>query len=91
MMNNSDESPTTTATTTTTTKTMMMIRLRVEGMMCQRNCGSTVENALRAVPGVIDAGACFASQSAWAQVQVTTSNPNNSNNNTTPISPPTPP
>ena len=54
--------------------TTITIRLRVEGMMCQRNCGSTVENALRAVPGVIQAGACFASQSAWATVTTTINN-----------------
>ncbi|CAB9506357.1 Copper-transporting ATPase 1 (Fragment) [Seminavis robusta] len=49
------------ATTGTTT-----VWLTVEGMMCQRNCGSTVENALRGVPGVLDAKASFATSSAWA-------------------------
>lgn len=34
--------------------------------MCQRNCGTTVENALRAVPGVIEAKSSFATTSAWA-------------------------
>lgn len=29
--------------------------LLVEGMMCQKNCGSTVENALRSVDGVLSA------------------------------------
>ena len=29
------------------------VRLRVTGMMCQKSCGTTVENALASVPGVI--------------------------------------
>lgn len=49
-----------------------MIRLNVEGMMCQKSCGSTVENALRAVPGVVDAQASFATKSAWASMDLTT-------------------
>ncbi len=28
------------------------VLLKVEGMMCQKNCGSTVQNALESVPGV---------------------------------------
>ena len=39
--------------------TVVKVRLRVEGMMCQKNCGSTVERALRNVPGVVDAAASF--------------------------------
>jgi len=33
--------------------------LLVEGMMCQKNCGSTVRNALRAVSGANRVEACF--------------------------------
>ena len=40
------------------------IRLRVEGMMCQKNCGTTVRRALEAVPGVQSAEVSFAEQSA---------------------------
>jgi P-type Cu+ transporter len=36
--------------------------------MCQRNCGTTVESALRAVPGVLNAKASFATSSAWASL-----------------------
>ncbi|KAL3773832.1 hypothetical protein ACHAW5_006429 [Stephanodiscus triporus] len=35
-----------TATTATTTTTTTVVHLRVRGMMCQRNCGSTVRRAL---------------------------------------------
>ena len=34
-------------------------RLLVEGMMCQKNCGTTVQNALRNVPGVVWATVAF--------------------------------
>lgn len=44
------------------------IHIKVTGMMCQRNCGTTVENALRAVPGVQEAKAIFAEERAWATV-----------------------
>jgi P-type Cu+ transporter len=37
---------------------------KVFGMMCQKNCGSTVENALRNVPGVLWAKVDFPSQTA---------------------------
>eukprot|EP00602_Paraphysomonas_sp_CaronLab_P008621 CAMPEP_0185034404 /NCGR_PEP_ID=MMETSP1103-20130426/24264_1 /TAXON_ID=36769 /ORGANISM="Paraphysomonas bandaiensis, Strain Caron Lab Isolate" /LENGTH=1244 /DNA_ID=CAMNT_0027571049 /DNA_START=102 /DNA_END=3836 /DNA_ORIENTATION=+ len=42
----------------------------VMGMMCQKNCGTTVENALRSVPGVLWAKAEFAKQMAmvWGNV-----------------------
>ena len=36
------------------------LRLRVEGMMCQNTCGTTIENALRELPGI-----------AWAGMQAT--------------------
>lgn len=49
------------------------VHLAVEGMMCQRNCGTTVENCLRAVPGVIDAKASFATSSAWASFDANSS------------------
>lgn len=42
--------------------------LRVIGMMCQRNCGSTVEGALREIPGVIEASASFATASAYVSI-----------------------
>ena len=32
--------------------TMACVSLAVEGMMCQRNCGTTVQNALLGVSGV---------------------------------------
>ncbi|CAN0347363.1 unnamed protein product, partial [Hapterophycus canaliculatus] len=38
--------------------------LEVEGMMCQRNCGSTVKAALEAVPGVRRAEVSFADRRA---------------------------
>ncbi|TMW62791.1 hypothetical protein Poli38472_005409 [Pythium oligandrum] len=37
----------------------LVIELLVEGMMCQKNCGSTVENALRNVDGVLSAVVVF--------------------------------
>merc|ERR1740117_2233123 len=42
------------------------VRLRVEGMMCQNSCGTTVRNALLSVGGVERAEAIFASSSATA-------------------------
>ncbi|GBG31808.1 Copper-transporting ATPase RAN1 [Hondaea fermentalgiana] len=43
---------TATTTTTATTSTQRAVLLRVEGMMCQKNCGTTVANALlTAAPG----------------------------------------
>lgn len=45
-----------------------IVHFRVDGMMCQRNCGTTVANALRAVPGVVDARAVFAERRAWIQL-----------------------
>ena len=35
------------------------VELRVEGMMCQKNCGTTVANALRNAPGVASAVVSF--------------------------------
>ena len=42
--------------------------LAVEGMMCQRNCGTTVTRALESIPGVSRAQVSFADKSAkvWA-------------------------
>ncbi|RLN73601.1 hypothetical protein BBJ28_00026251, partial [Nothophytophthora sp. Chile5] len=37
----------------------LTIALLVEGMMCQKNCGTTVENALRGVDGVASAAVDF--------------------------------
>lgn len=38
--------------------------LAIEGMMCMKNCGTTVQNALRAVPGVASAVVSLDSHSA---------------------------
>ncbi|CAN0043443.1 unnamed protein product, partial [Scytosiphon promiscuus] len=43
-----------------------IIALEVEGMMCQKNCGSTVKRAIEAVPGVTGAEVSFAARRAWA-------------------------
>jgi P-type Cu+ transporter len=47
--------------------------LDVEGMMCQKNCGSTVQQALSAVPGVTRAEVSFAHKSArvWGSASLT--------------------
>ena len=42
------------------------VHLRVVGMMCQKSCGTTVQNALLSVPGVESASASFADNSASA-------------------------
>ena len=39
--------------------------LTVEGMMCQNSCGTTVKEALEAVPGVARAEVSFAEKRAW--------------------------
>ncbi|CAN0513140.1 unnamed protein product, partial [Scytosiphon promiscuus] len=41
-----------------------MVELDVEGMMCQKNCGTTVRNALENVPGVARAEVSFAQRRA---------------------------
>ncbi|ETL92146.1 hypothetical protein L917_09477, partial [Phytophthora nicotianae] len=33
----------------------LVVELAVEGMMCMKNCGNTVQSALRSVDGVADA------------------------------------
>ena len=38
---------------------MSVVVLDVSGMMCQKNCGDTVQNALRQVPGVTSASVAF--------------------------------
>eukprot|EP00550_Attheya_septentrionalis_P003742 CAMPEP_0198283162 /NCGR_PEP_ID=MMETSP1449-20131203/2833_1 /TAXON_ID=420275 /ORGANISM="Attheya septentrionalis, Strain CCMP2084" /LENGTH=263 /DNA_ID=CAMNT_0043979687 /DNA_START=56 /DNA_END=844 /DNA_ORIENTATION=+ len=40
------------------------VHLRVTGMMCQKNCGTTVSNALRGLSGAVDAWATHATSSA---------------------------
>eukprot|EP00978_Attheya_sp_CCMP212_P047879 scaffold443017_cov83-Attheya_sp.AAC.1 len=40
------------------------VHLRVAGMMCQKNCGTTVSNALRGLSGAVDAWATHATSSA---------------------------
>ena len=47
-----------------TGRTGTEVVLRVEGMMCQKSCGTTVTNALLAVPGVISAAASFEDSNA---------------------------
>lgn len=42
-----------------------VIHIAVEGMMCQKNCGKTVQNALGMIGGVLEAHASFAEQRAW--------------------------
>ena len=46
--------------------------LFVEGMMCQKNCGSTVTEALRAVPGCIEADVSFSKSAAYVLVNLET-------------------
>jgi Cu+-exporting ATPase len=41
-----------------------VIKLAIDGMMCQKNCGSTVQSALAAVPGVLAADVSFALRQA---------------------------
>ncbi|EGZ17463.1 hypothetical protein PHYSODRAFT_264310 [Phytophthora sojae] len=43
---------------------LLVVELAVEGMMCQKNCGSTVENALRGVDGVAAAVVSFEQRKA---------------------------
>jgi len=46
------------------------VNLRVIGMMCQRNCGTTVKGALQGVPGCISAQATFATSYASVRVSL---------------------
>eukprot|EP00977_Amphora_coffeiformis_P021705 scaffold9754_cov145-Amphora_coffeaeformis.AAC.1 len=73
--------PTTTTGTGTGTGTTRMIHLQIDGMMCQRNCGSTVTAALEGVPGVHAAAAIFAEQRAWVELNTNHEDNNNNNNN----------
>ena len=45
------------------------VLLTVDGMMCQNSCGSTVQNSLRSVPGVLYAEASFAHGTALVLVE----------------------
>ena len=47
------------------------VNLRVIGMMCQKNCGSTVGGALKALPGVVEAYATFDTSSAFVSIDTT--------------------
>ncbi|GBG32901.1 Copper-transporting ATPase RAN1 [Hondaea fermentalgiana] len=47
------------------------VKLRVDGMMCDKNCGATVIRALKAVPGVQEAMASAKTASANALVEQT--------------------
>lgn len=49
------------------TDRVYVAHLRVEGMMCQKNCGSTVENAIRQLPGTIEAHASHALHYAYVK------------------------
>jgi copper chaperone CopZ len=40
------------------------VLISVEGMMCQKNCGTTVTNTLLSIPGVVSAHASFEKRSA---------------------------
>ncbi|CEG36650.1 coppertransporting atpase [Plasmopara halstedii] len=42
----------------------LTVELLIEGMMCQKNCGSTVENALQSVKGVANAVVSFEQRKA---------------------------
>jgi Cu+-exporting ATPase len=50
-------------------KDPLVIELLVEGMMCQKNCGTTVENALRGLDGVKEAVVVF--EKSLATVKLT--------------------
>ena len=41
------------------------VHLAIDGMMCQRNCGTTVANALQSLDGALQAEAIYAEQRAW--------------------------
>jgi Cu+-exporting ATPase len=60
------------------------IHLQVTGMMCQRNCGTTVANALKDVPGAIgeDTGSSFAERRAWMTIALLDTDTDTSNNTT---------
>lgn len=49
-----------------------VVHLRVLGMMCQKNCGSTVQKALEDMPGCVSAKASFATSHASAVVNLKT-------------------
>ncbi|KAE8975376.1 hypothetical protein PF011_g24498 [Phytophthora fragariae] len=51
-------------TRTQTRELELELELLVEGMMCQKNCGATVENALRGVEGVSSAVVSFEQRQA---------------------------
>ncbi|CAH0482501.1 unnamed protein product [Peronospora belbahrii] len=46
----------------------LTLELLVEGMMCQKNCGSTVENALQSVDGVASAVVSFEERKATVKM-----------------------
>ena len=45
------------------------VHLQVDGMMCQKNCGTTVANALQSIDGVVEAQAVFGEKRAYAVFQ----------------------
>ncbi|ETP43540.1 hypothetical protein F442_09753, partial [Phytophthora nicotianae P10297] len=46
---------------------VLVVELAVEGMMCMKNCGNTVQSALRSVDGVADAVVDFEKHSAHVE------------------------
>lgn len=55
------------------------VEMKVIGMMCQRNCGTTVANALRNMEGCVEADASFSSGTACATFDVAKFNTSTSN------------
>lgn len=56
--------PAAASTERTQTKAVDVFELSIDGMMCMKNCGTTVQSALRNVPGVDSAVVSFETQSA---------------------------
>jgi len=56
---------------TTTPPTVRTLHISVEGMMCQKNCGTTVGNALKQVEGVLAAEANYKQARALAVLEST--------------------
>mmetsp|Transcript_26140 Transcript_26140/g.30363 ORF Transcript_26140/g.30363 Transcript_26140/m.30363 type:complete len:113 (+) Transcript_26140:192-530(+) len=47
-----------------------VVHLRVIGMMCQKNCGTTVRNILEQIPGCVNAQATFATSYATVTINL---------------------
>uniref|UniRef100_M4B294 HMA domain-containing protein n=1 Tax=Hyaloperonospora arabidopsidis (strain Emoy2) TaxID=559515 RepID=M4B294_HYAAE len=59
----------------TTMADPLTLELLVQGMMCQKNCGSTVENALRSVDGVASVIVSFVERKATVTLRHARSGP----------------